>query len=469
MAMGDLLAFEFAQGSHLALLLQASVIHPTELIQLKHTFPRGNLFAGIVVDDLVMLEKVVRKMDAALEPTRLAPDRMKKAVEAYRSVHLPLNDKKAFPGVTQASFWGIELDGVAGSLRASSTRLWPLVMITMRVCALGVTTLGLLESMVGSWLSILIVRRRLLCILSTVYKALHAGGNPGSVIRMSDALKDELITFCVLAPLACVNLRASVLHEVFCTDALNWGTAAVSAPLPSKIVTEFTRHAAWLRLKGALDPSEELPGEDCYDVPDVHPLWELVARCLNYKEVFRKKHVSQVRINVGELRGFLQLKRRLCREHRSFRWLSLLDSQVSLGALVKGRAASQALNAELRKNVPYILGADASDSHFYVPSKLNRADAPTRDAEVPPPDVPGPVWFDQLLQDYFSGFDAWIASLPSPDGNSVPDFQQLIKPLHVRIKQNSVALEFQKSAKQLRHGDVISAFKKQKDSDSCPP
>ena len=151
MATGDLLACEFAQGSHLALLLQASATHPTELIQLEHTFPRGNFFAGIVVDNLVMLEKVVRKMDAALEPTRLAPDRMKKAVEAYRSVHLPLNDKKAFLGVTQASFWGIELDGVAVSLRASSTRLWPLVMITMRVCALGVTPLGLLESMVGSF------------------------------------------------------------------------------------------------------------------------------------------------------------------------------------------------------------------------------------------------------------------------------------------------------------------------------
>lgn len=105
------------------------------------------------------------------------------------------------------------------------------------------------------------------------------------------------------------------------------------------------------------------------------------------------------------------------------------------------------------------MGADASDSHFYVPSKLNRADAPRRDAEVPPPDVPRPVWSDQLLQDDCSGFDAWIASLPSPDGNSVPDFQQLIKPLHVRIKRCSVALEFQKSAKQLRHGDVISASK----------
>ena len=59
MAMGDLCAVEFAQSAHLAVLLQCGGFAPHELLRLRSAMPRGPFTAGVVVDDLVLLERVV--------------------------------------------------------------------------------------------------------------------------------------------------------------------------------------------------------------------------------------------------------------------------------------------------------------------------------------------------------------------------------------------------------------------------
>ena len=168
LAMGDLLACEFAQSAHLGLLLQSSAIHPAELLQLKQPVPRGSFCAGVVVDDLVMLEKVNKAIVIGSGDQLITPTRMARAVSAYEQASLPLNASKAFDRSMTGVFWGVEVDGQKGLVRASSARFWPLVLITVRVLSLGVCTLGLLESLVGSWLSILIVKRRLLCLMDQV-------------------------------------------------------------------------------------------------------------------------------------------------------------------------------------------------------------------------------------------------------------------------------------------------------------
>lgn len=57
---------------------------------------------------------------------------------------------------------GVEVDGIKGLMRASQKRPWPCIAITLRVCPLRLTTVGRLESLAGSWISILGVWRRLL-------------------------------------------------------------------------------------------------------------------------------------------------------------------------------------------------------------------------------------------------------------------------------------------------------------------
>ena len=68
---------------------------------------------------------------------------------------------------------------------------------------------------------------------------------------------------------------------------------------------------AWLRTKDLLDPWEELPGEEVYDV---HPFWEQLASSVVYKELY-----------IGELRAHLREEGRLATSHISVRVPYALD------------------------------------------------------------------------------------------------------------------------------------------------
>ena len=57
LAMGDSSACEFAQCSHLGVLAQARVVLPGELLVQASAPPRGLLSVGLVIDDLIILQR----------------------------------------------------------------------------------------------------------------------------------------------------------------------------------------------------------------------------------------------------------------------------------------------------------------------------------------------------------------------------------------------------------------------------
>ena len=423
MAMGDLCAVEFAQCSHISIMLQSGALHPTELLRLRSPVPRGPFVLGLVIDDLVMLERVLK--DAGASET-VADVRMKLATEMYDRVNLPTNPSKAFQNARHARFWGAEVDGELGVVRPNSMRLWPLMLITLRVCCLGVCSISLLESLAGSWISILMFRRRCMSVMNEVFDVLHCGATSRDVVRLSGTLINELFAIAILGTMCFINLRAASLSTFRATDASDWGMAAVSADLEKPVVREAMRFSlsrslwtkllppgkAWLREKGKLAGDGELPdGEEPYDV---HPLWEVLARALQFKEEWRREHRRSIHINVAELKANLIEEENLCKIHQSFRCLYGLDSQVALGCLVKGRSSSKVLNRVLEKSVPTMLGADAYGHYGFLPSALNRADDPTRDREVGKPDMKLPSWWHSLAVDEnVEAFDAWLQDLSS--------------------------------------------------------
>ncbi|CAK9000403.1 Uncharacterized protein SCF082_LOCUS6477 [Durusdinium trenchii] len=384
MAMGDLCAVEFAQCSHISLMLQYGALQPNELLRLRAPIPRGPYMLGLVIDDLVLLEPVI-------------------------------SDK----GYTGAG-------------------MWPLILVTMRVCCLGVVSIGLLESLAGSWISIFLFRRRCLAAMNEIFDALSAGLSANNVIRLSATLAEELYVLSVLGTLSYVNIRAQSLERITATDASDWGMAAVSASLPLPVVKEAMRHSlskslwtkllppgkAWLKEKGMLEVEEELLGSEPYDV---HPFWEISARSLQYSENWRRPHGRKVHINLGELNAHLIEEKNLCQQNQSFRSLYALDSQVALGCLVKGRSSSKAINRLLTRSLPTILGADAYGSYGFFPSALNRADDPTRACEVGPPDRQLPEWWGPLAEGDHAPFDAWLHRLGKQHANvrETHDFAEL--------------------------------------------
>ena len=436
LAMGDCCSVEFSQCSHLSLMIREGVADVEELLTLYSPPPRGLLQVGIVVDDLIVLEHLLRS-DMEQEET-VGASRTALARAAYKKVGLQSNDKKAFSNKSCSRFWGIELDGDKGLLRCSSLRLWPITVVTVRTCMLGLATVGLLEAIAGSWVSLLGVRRKLFSLLDIVFEPLSISDQK-MVIRLSDEIKSELLAVAVMGSLAVVNLRASYASFVCATDASMEWMAAVRAPLPEKICRELGRHtirkgvwakllpphAAWCRTHGILPVDEELPeGEEPYTV---HPLWEVIARALCYTETWRKPVNKSLHINVLELRAHLMEERRLSASYRSKRIPYGIDSQVCLGAVVKGRAASKALNYELRKSIPWAIGSDLYSLPMYYPSEFNRADGPTRNSSPAPPDMEIPRWWPSAAAGDLFEFDNWCRDLRVPDVLDDLPFEQIGK------------------------------------------
>ena len=139
LAMGDCAAVEFAQGSHLGVLYKNELLRPEELLVPNFPPPRGLLSIGVVIDDLVIFEKVTQAMreEQAGSDESQGGRRLDQAYAAYASEGLLAHPDKGTRNSAEASFWGVKLNGETGLLRTSPTRLGPLMMITVRVTALG--------------------------------------------------------------------------------------------------------------------------------------------------------------------------------------------------------------------------------------------------------------------------------------------------------------------------------------------
>ena len=186
---------------------------------------------------------------------------------------------------------------------------------------------------------------------------------------------------------------------------------------------------AWLKAQGLLDPTEEMP-EESYNT---HPLWTTLASSLVYEERWRSPCKVGQHINILELKAFLKEEKALSRSFIGKRFLAGLDSQVSLGSLVKGRAAAVSLNSMLRSSLCYPLGSGLFGYYMYYASETNRADGPTRHKKPDPPNLPRPIWMQDIVErNDFAAFDCWMDSVE--DG-------VVSKPFDCSLLMNGVELD----------------------------
>ena len=219
------------------------------------------------------------------------------------------------------------------------------------------------------------------------------------------------------------------LSTVVATDASSSWQAAVSAEVDPKVVSEFQRFAlqrgawthllappaAWLKEHNLLEPEAELPGDTVFTA---HPVAEMFARVPQYRTRWRREYKARIHINVAELGAYLHEEARIAGRVRSGRPLTGLDSQVCLGALVKGRSASGVLNKMLRASLGPLLGSRLFPAHLFLPSALNPADDPTRNAVVRRPSLEKPDWWSALEQGDVQPFDSFLGSLPESESAS---------------------------------------------------
>ena len=477
LAMGDCSACEFAQTAHLALGIRGRAFRLGQMLSLRGRVPRDRFLAGIIIDDMIFMEKTLKTLQGKPIMSKEAKARIAAMEAQYCAVGLETHSKKSFQDSVEAIFWGSHVDGQEGLVRANPQRVIPMMVIVNRMLQLGVASVGLLETVAGVFISIFSFRRRMFSLLSEVYK-LSADLDQKDVIRLSGTLIDELYVCVVLAPMAVTDLRARFSEDLYMTDASDWGEAVVKTRIGATMSKEMLRHSlnkpcwtrlltpfkALLRTKGVLDAVQEMPtGEVAYVE---HPLWETAARCLQYDLVCKKRARGGRHINVGELRAYLLAEVDAARPGGDVRVPISGDSQVCLGAVNKGRSASPALNAELLKSLPFVLGLGIYSFSGFTRTKFNPADDPTRGVPLRLPELEVPNWWSLACRGCFADMDAFLEQMGVSPSQicGLPPVTELL-PADV-VADGSC---FDKSLTQRRKAKVVEKLVRRKHVASTPP
>ncbi|CAE7429857.1 CALS7 [Symbiodinium sp. CCMP2592] len=420
MAMGDCNAVSVAQAAHVGLILESGAVGWHQLLTHRGPILRSPTMLGLVIDDVIVIEKGLRFPNFA--PAASNSHRITRALHsAYARVALLRHEKKAFALESSVFFWGADVLGDVGVVRPAWTRLIPLVGLTAAVLELPVVTVSLLETLAGSWVAVLSFRRRCLCLLEQIY-LLQRGLRSCDIVRSTAALRAELFRLCVLAPFFRTDLRAQTSGLVVATDASDLLGACVVTSASKALVRELLRHvpvkglwskllspsAALLRQHCQLDPEAELPGEGFR----TSPLWTLVVRALRFRPFSVFKRHARDHINVKELDSYLAAEEALSPfAWESARSLGLVDSQVTLGGLLKGRSSSFSLNSRLRSALPGLLFFNLHPHYSYVASEDNPSDDPTRCRPVRQPSIPEPFWLREAELGNFEPLDRFLCEI----------------------------------------------------------
>ena len=361
LAMGDTNAVAFGQVSHLSLLLRTKEFQLEDFFGLRMRPSRKRWKGGLVIDDFLVLEARAAEDD---------PEEVRKKVERVREAYvehgLPRHPDKAVEGELRGEFWGGELDGEVGQIRPSLKRMIPLCNILLEVVRIGHCSVGLLEVISGSLIAAFQFRRRLMSSLSEIYAA-QRGRSKAEIVKCSKELLDELLCIVGLLPMAVIDLRLRPAKLLVASDASNAKEAAVAAKVDGRMTSEMQRHslqkglwnrllspaAAYLKERQRLEAEEELPGE----IYTQHPLWQEAGEVLKFEQFGKVRKVQRKRhINLGEVRAALAAEKLVGQTSPGHYYMHLQDSQVSLACMTKGRSASTAINVELRRSIPHVVG-----------------------------------------------------------------------------------------------------------------
>ncbi|CAE7517036.1 nmd3 [Symbiodinium sp. CCMP2592] len=384
LAMGDTQAVELAQTCHLGLCVQKKIVSKNTLVSMSLPIPRGKVGCGIVIDDFVSYAIDSRgsaEVDSQPTSGALLADQ---AQEAYREVELIPHDDKSVRDSLRSEVWGALVDGDRGYIRGSLKRAAPLSRIILSVLQIGAVTAGLLEIIAGV-IALFIYRRRLMSLLESVFSETR-GREQDEAFMLNEKLREELILALGLIPTAVVELRAKYSDKVYAVDASNWGEAVCHCEVGAELSKELSRHSlrkgVWSRLlspvkarergHGILDPDLELPGGSEAQFR-AHPIWVALNTAGRFKLSWSKAAKRRRHINIGELRSFLKAEK--ISKIPGFPTRSAVggDSQVALGAVLKGRSASPSLNKELQGSIPHVIGGGLQNFYLYCPTSINTA------------------------------------------------------------------------------------------------
>ena len=454
MAMGDSNACEIAQESHLARAYESGLLQPETFLSPATLAPRGDVATGVIIDDCLTAckEKAMRSPLGRLRPVsnQSAVASCQQAVKGfhvgYLKHHLTRHEQKTVwqKYSVVACGGGGNINGKVGTANSPFGRILFLPGVTAEVASLGYASVELVMSLIGSWISAMLCRRRTLCLLETVHEALR-GRAFDEVLRLSDRLRSELLSLVIVAPLLQADLRAAPSDRLWLVEASSRKLAVVSADLPCPLSKELGRFTLrkgalnrllppsmqWARRHDLLAEDEELPNGPDPATTGSRWIWEELVAGSSFRLDLVRRTCRLDHINVSELLSHSEAEHLATHDHRLSgaprrgpqRPLLGTDSQVVAAAIAKGRSASTCLDGIMRTFLPNVLSQGLYTQPFWIGTKHNVADDPTRDVPVRAPSGPWPDWADDVMSNRFDIIDRRARDLICDP--SVPELSDL--------------------------------------------
>ena len=175
---------------------------------------------------IMLASKNSQKVSSSKKPALRDTEVFQKASVAYKSVGLIQQESKQRRDETSGIILGSDFDGILGRVMAPRNRVAILCIMTLMIAHKGRCTPRLLSSVVGCWVHVLLFRRGLFAVMSSIFEE-GRGLGQDEVFCLSRKSICELQLLACLGPLAQSDLRAKYSDRLYSTDASPAGGAVV--------------------------------------------------------------------------------------------------------------------------------------------------------------------------------------------------------------------------------------------------
>lgn len=321
-------------------------------------------------------------------------------VDAANARGMPVKPSKvALPSATGVDCLGLCVNGTDYSIGLRVDKLHTLCVDTRQMMVDGRCTGRELAALVGRWTWASLIRRPLLSVFNACYKFIIRADRQRWCLWQS--VRRELWTAIRLAPLLYDTISTPWFHSVVACDASLAGfgmcatrTSATTMNMATQcennnesdthLDLEAPSHVQFINRIGsdvAIESSIESSTSPSSE-PSRHALPpNLMESFHDWRTIISSPwRGAEEHINLFELRAVTTSLRWVLSFPSSVdrRLLLLCDSQVAVGALMKGRSSSQPILRRLRHIAALLLASGLRVCARWIASHLNPADEPSR-------------------------------------------------------------------------------------------
>lgn len=278
---GDHIGVDLATDSHTSLLQGFGLLGDGCRLTANRPCRNSSTMQGLVIDDFFCVSFDPKstpdsKTEAAQAYTRCQ--------QAYRHAKLEGSPHKDILAAKEGKVIGAYINGSDRATQRGLCTVGPppqkklaLAQLTLELCRLGYTTVGLHSCVVGAWVSMLVYRRPMMGLLNKAFRLLEDEDpmqTDNTIIKLPREVAQELVLVSVLSPFIMTNIAAPFDPQVYCTDASECGGGICEATvgsLVSEVLFKSCRtKGAYTKLMSPLDRvMHKLNALEEFDTPEL--------------------------------------------------------------------------------------------------------------------------------------------------------------------------------------------------------